>query len=61
MKNLKKSDINIQILDKIDSCDESDEIKKFIKDALEFEYEHVDERKVDFRKDYEKLINEIEG
>lgn len=56
MENRKKSNINKQILDKIDKSDAPNEVKMFIIDSLEFEHEHIEESRVDYKGHYKNLV-----
>lgn len=56
MENRKKSNINKQILDKIDKSNVSNEMKMFIIASLEFEHEHIEESRVDYKGHYKDLI-----
>ncbi|MBR0369530.1 MAG: hypothetical protein IJH63_02255 [Methanobrevibacter sp.] len=49
--------INKDILDKIKSLDEPDNVKDFILDALIWEYENIDEQKPRVTKKFDKLID----
>lgn len=58
----KEKVINKDILNKIYSLDEPDNVKKFILDALIWEYENIDEQKPRVTTKFDKLIdNNIEG
>lgn len=56
MENKKKSNINKQILDKVYETDVSEGLKEFIVSSLEFEYDHIEESRVDYKKFYKKLV-----
>ena len=51
-----KHEINKEILDKIDESDESDNVKDFIRKALEWEYEKIDEQNKKKKKKYDNLV-----
>lgn len=53
-----KSDINKEILEKIQESEKGENIKKFIIDALQFEYDNDSKSNPQFRETYRKLINE---
>ncbi len=58
----KEKVINKDILDKIHSLDEPENVKNFILDALVWEYENIDEQKPRVTKKFDKLIDDkIEG
>lgn len=56
--NLDKSNINNEILDKIDNINQPDNVKEFIKQLLEFEYEVSDRTKPTFSNKYKKFVKE---
>ena len=59
---IKKKLINKEILDKIYSLDESEEIKNFLIDALIWEYDNIDETKKSKKKKFDDLISKyVEG
>lgn len=49
-------EINKEILEKIDESDVSDNVKEFIRKALEWEYEKMDEQKPRSTKKYDNLV-----
>ncbi len=53
--------INKDILDKIDSLDEPDNVKRFILDALIWEYDNIDEQKPRVTTKFDKLIDKHIG
>lgn len=53
----KKYSINKPILNKIDDLNESDNLKEFIKELLEFESNLVDSTSNRFTDDYKRFIN----
>lgn len=52
-----ESDINPNIVKKIKNSSESENLKNFLYEILELEYDHIDETKPQLKKDYFKLIN----
>ena len=58
----KEKVINKDILEKIYSLDEPNNVKEFIVEALIWEYDNIDEQKPRVTKKFDKLIdNMIEG
>lgn len=53
--------INSEILDKIYSLNVSDEIKKFLIDALVWEYDMIDEKKPRVTKKFDDLVSRYMG
>lgn len=53
--------INKEILDKIYSIDESDNIKNFLIDALVWEYDNIDEKKPRVTKKFDDLVSKYIG
>lgn len=53
--------INNEILDKVNSIDESDNIKNFLIDALIWEYDNVDEKKPRVTKKFDDLVTKYIG
>jgi hypothetical protein len=51
-----KTDINKDILNKIENCNEPENIKNFLKDALQLEYDVNDQSKPNLKKKYIKMI-----
>ncbi len=50
------SDINQEILDRIDESDVTGNVKNFIKAALKLEHKLSDQSRPAVKKDYEKMI-----
>lgn len=57
MKNKDKSEINPEIIDKINNSSVSENVKECMKELIEFEYEHVDQYALKFKDTY---LNSIE-
>lgn len=53
--------INNEILDKIYGLDESEEVKKFLIDALIWEYDNIDEQKPRVTKKFDDLVSKYVG
>lgn len=53
--------INSEILDKIYDLDVSEDFKKFLIDALVWEYDNIDEKKPRVTKKYDDLISKYMG
>ena len=53
-----KSDINPNIIEKIRESSQPENVKEFLYDILELEYEKIDETNAKFKEDYLKLINQ---
>ena len=53
--------INKEILDKIDNLDEPDNVKNFIRKALIWEYDNIDERRPRVTTKYNSLIDKWIG
>ena len=49
--------INNEILDKIQSINESEDIKNFLIDALIWEYDNIDEKKPRVTKKFDDLVS----
>lgn len=54
-------DINKDILKKIEESSQPDNIKDFLKEVLDVEYEHVDVERPQLKKPYDNLINKYKG
>ena len=52
------SDINPKIIEKIRGSSQPENVKEFLYDILELEYEKIDETNAKFKEDYLKLINQ---
>ena len=57
----KEKVINKEILDKINSLDEPDNVKNFIIRALIWEYDNIDEQKPRVTTNYDKLVDKWIG
>ena len=57
MKNKNKSDINPDIIEKINNSLESENVKECLKELIEFEYENIDEYGLRFKDTYLKTID----
>ena len=57
----KEKVINKDILDKINSLDEPDNVKEFILDALIWEYDNIDEQRPRVTTKFDKLIDKYVG
>lgn len=55
------SDINQDILDKIKNSSQPENIKGFLYEILDLEYDHIDESNPQLKKEYVKLINQYKG
>lgn len=53
-----KSDINPNIIEKIRESSQPENVKEFLYDILELEYEKIDEANAKLKDDYIKLINQ---
>ena len=53
-----KSDINLNIIEKIRESSQPENVKEFLYDILELEYEKIDEANAKLKDDYIKLINQ---
>ena len=53
---MSKHEINKEILEKIDEADVDENVKEFIRKALKWEYEKMDEQKPRFTKKYDSLV-----
>ncbi|WP_298518103.1 hypothetical protein [uncultured Methanobrevibacter sp.] len=53
--------INKEILEKIYSIDENDNIKNFLIDALVWEYDNIDEKKPRVTKKFDDLVSKYIG
>lgn len=53
--------INKEILDKIDNLNEPDNVKQFIRKALIWEYDNIDERRPRVTNKYDSLIDKWIG
>lgn len=53
-----KSDINPNIIEKIRDSSQPENVKEFLYDVLELEYEKIDEANAKLKDDYIKLINQ---
>ena len=53
-----KADINPKIIEKIRESSKSENVKEFLYDILELEYEKIDETNAKLKDDYIKLINQ---
>ena len=51
-----KSDINPEILDKIKKNSSSTNVKEFLFEVLEFEYNHINESQPRFKDNYVKYV-----
>ena len=51
-----KSDINQEILNKVNSSNQSENVKSFIREALEFEYNNITQNKPRFSEEYKRLV-----
>lgn len=58
MIRLKNKDINPDILEKIENCSQEDNVKNFIFELLDLEYDKRDESKPIMKKKYRKLIDQ---
>lgn len=56
MKNKNKSEINPDIIEKINNSSASENVKECLKELLEFEYEHIDDYGLRFRDTYKDTI-----
>lgn len=52
-----ESDINPNIVKRIKNSSESENLKNFLYEILELEYNHIDETKPQLKKDYFRLID----
>lgn len=57
----KEKVINKDILDKINSLDEPENVKKFILDALIWEFENIDEQRPRVTTKFDKLVDKYVG
>lgn len=57
MKNKDKSEINPEIIEKINNSSVSENVKECMKELIEFEYENVDQYALKFKETY---LNSIE-
>ena len=57
MKNKDKSEINPDIIDKINNSSVSENVKECMKELIEFEYDNVDQYALKFKDTY---LNSIE-
>lgn len=57
MKNKNKSEINPDIIEKINASSVSDNVKECLKELIEFEYDNIDEYSLRFKDTY---LNTIE-
>lgn len=53
---VKKTDINENILEKIDEITKNEDMRNFLKEALQKEYDKRDESERAFGKEYSKLV-----
>ena len=53
-----RSDINPNIIEKIRNGSQPENVKEFLYDVLELEYEKIDETNAKLKDDYLKLINQ---
>ena len=53
--------INNEILDKVHDLDESENIKKFLVEALIWEYDNIDEQKPRVTKKFDDLVSKYVG
>lgn len=56
MKNENKSEINPEIIDKINNSQVSENVKECMKELIEFEYENVDQYGLRFKDFYTNSI-----
>lgn len=56
MKNKNKSEINPDIIEKINSSSASENVKECLKELIEFEYENIDEYGLRFKDTYLSTI-----
>ncbi len=52
MKNKDKSEINPEIIDKINNSDVSENVKECMKELIEFEYNNIDKYGLKFKDTY---------
>ncbi|MBQ7928120.1 MAG: hypothetical protein IJ287_05190 [Methanobrevibacter sp.] len=52
MKNKNKSDINPDIIDKINNSSASENVKECLKELIEFEYDKIDNYGIKFKDTY---------
>ena len=57
MKNKNKSEINPDIIEKINNSSASENVKECLKELIEFEYDNIDEYGLRFK---DKYLNTIE-
>ena len=56
-----KADINPKIIEKIRESSQPENVKEFLYDILELEYDKIDEANAKLKDDYLKLINQYKG
>lgn len=56
MKSENKSDINPEILAKIEKSDQLENVKKFLNEALQLEYDYMDYSKPRLKKKYSDMV-----
>ena len=56
MKNKNKSEINPEIINKINNSSAPENVKECMKELIEFEYENVDQYGIKFKDTYSKSI-----
>lgn len=56
MKNKNKSEINPEIIKKINDSSASENVKECLKEIIEFEYDNIDEYGLRFKDKYLKTI-----
>ena len=57
MKNKEKSEINPEIIDKINNSQVPENVKECMKELIEFEYDTVDQYGIKFKDTYLKAID----
>lgn len=58
---MKKSQINDEIIQKINRSKQPKTVKNFLLTALDWEYEHIDEQRPPVKKNYEKFLKKYIG
>lgn len=56
MRNKDKSEINPDIIEKINNCSASENVKECIKELIDFEYENLDQYHLKYKDKYLKSI-----
>ena len=57
MKNKNKSEINPEIIEKINNSSVSENVKECLKELIEFEYDNIDEYSLRFKDTYLNTID----